>query len=54
MPNLLVASGGEGLPVGALDVTDDEHAAFDEFISKCTNEDRALRVMLSLAHDKLC
>ena len=35
-------------------ITDEEHAAFSEFVAKFPDEARALRVMLALAHDTLC
>jgi hypothetical protein len=35
-------------------VTDDERVAFDGFVAIIGDEDRALRVMLALAHDLLC
>lgn len=34
--------------------TDDERHAFDNLVAECGNEDRALRVLLLLAHQLLC
>lgn len=39
---------------GDIGVTDDERAAFDEFVAKFSDEERALKVLLALAHDTLC